>query len=110
MKKKYRVYIVHDNRNKTLTMTFQEGSTKLGVTHDYFLDKEPSYQKAKEQLEKMAISTITAYDVLGAKKYDEIINKNGMEKMSASERQALFSTITAKHPKGLMPEIIYKEI
>lgn len=105
---KYKVTIIHDNRARTLTMEFKNGKINLGMTADYFLDKSPSYADVKGSLETAAISTVTAYDALGEKGYEDMCRSIGT--MAGAERQALLSTITAKHPKGLLPEIVYKEI
>lgn len=105
---KYQVTITHDNRKRTLTMRFEHNTTKLAMEGQYFLDKSPSYAEMKHTLETAAISTVTAYDALGAENYKRICEE--ISTMDLTERKALLSTITVKHPKGLLPDIIYKEI
>lgn len=106
---KYQVTITHDNRKRTLTMSFKDDNKiSLTMMGPYKLDGDPTHSDMKRQLETAAISTVTAYDVLGAKGYNDMCERIGT--MSDSERKAILSTIATKHPKGLLPDIIYKEV
>jgi hypothetical protein len=98
----------HDNRNRTITMRFEHGQVKLVMEMPYFLDKSPNYQEAKRALDISAISTVTAYDALGDKNYIRMTTE--IHKMNHQERSSLLSVIRSKHPKGLLPLIINKEI